>query len=362
VSLEGELQVRLHLGAGQIQRVEIGSTRPDVAQRLLQGRSRAEVLAAIPLMFSICGRSQSTAATLAFAAAAGIQTSADARATATQAVAAEMLRELTWLSLLQWPQRMAETPSADAVAAARASLGPIAATAAQRETIALAAFGMPASSWLGIGTLSGLEQWAAAGHTAAARFIQRSLIAQAESGTAHSGLLPARPTQADWAWLAQAMADEPDFAHQPRWHGAAAETGALARWQSQALIAALLARSPSRVAARLVARLHELALLLADTYPVALGSCMPQSGTGMAWVENARGLLAHRVQVDPRSDKVLDYRIVAPTEWNLHASGPLATALTGAPVADADQAQSLANAVIHSLDPCVACRVEIVHA
>ena len=113
VSLEGDLRVRLVLAPGRIRHVAITSTRPDVAQRLLQVRRRADVQAAVPLLFSVCGRSQATAAGLACAAAAGEAPSAIALAQARRGVAAEMLREAAWLCLLQWPQRLGEAPSAD---------------------------------------------------------------------------------------------------------------------------------------------------------------------------------------------------------------------------------------------------------
>ena len=53
MSLEGDLRVRLFLQPGRIQRAEIASTRPDVAQRLLRGRHRAEVQTAVPLLFAL---------------------------------------------------------------------------------------------------------------------------------------------------------------------------------------------------------------------------------------------------------------------------------------------------------------------
>jgi Ni,Fe-hydrogenase I large subunit len=80
-------------------------------------------------------------------------------------------------------------------------------------------------------------------------------------------------------------------------------------------------------------------------------------GSGLAWVDNARGLLIHQVRL--AGDRVQQYRIVAPTEWNFHPTGALHRALQGAPVADAAAAQQLAERLVHSLDPCVACRVEL---
>lgn len=364
MSLEGALQVRLRLNAGRIRQVEIVSTRPDVAQRLLQGRRRADVQAAVPLLFSICGRSQATCAALACAAAAGETASTMTLAHARRGVAAEMLREVAWLSLLQWPQRLGETPSAEAVAAARLSLTtPPSATEAS-QNIALAAFGMRAAPWLALETVPDLQAWAHAGQTATARFIAQALQAVAGTRAAPAGhaLLPAQVGDGAAADLACALEADPEFARQPHWQGAPAETGALARHQHQPLMRALMAHDPTRITARLLARLRELALLLLDEHAVALGALQLPDGGGVAWVENARGLLLHRVQLDERGQQVLSYRIVAPTEWNFRPAGPLALGLADAPVANESAAQGLATRLVHSLDPCVACHVELAHA
>jgi len=80
------------------------------------------------------------------------------------------------------------------------------------------------------------------------------------------------------------------------------------------------------------------------------------SGDGISWVENARGLLLHRVRLDEL--RVTHYGIVAPTEWNFHPEGALVSDLTGAPAADRANVEQRAIRLVHSLDPCVACRVE----
>jgi Ni,Fe-hydrogenase I large subunit len=61
-------------------------------------------------------------------------------------------------------------------------------------------------------------------------------------------------------------------------------------------------------------------------------------------------------------DRALDYRIVAPTEWNFHPRGALAADLVGSTAPDPAAARHRAQQVVHSLDPCVACVVEVVHA
>ncbi|MGB2816487.1 MAG: nickel-dependent hydrogenase large subunit, partial [Burkholderiaceae bacterium] len=115
-----------------------------------------------------------------------------------------------------------------------------------------------------------------------------------------------------------------------------------------------------------VARLVELAVLTRDLRARSGGRIAPVrghslgSGVGVGLAETARGLLLHRVQV--QRGLVTDYRIVAPTEWNFHPGGPFAQGLKGRRAADGVQLEREARTVVQSLDPCVACRVEIADA
>jgi uptake hydrogenase large subunit len=373
MGLEGELRIGLRVRDARIERIGITSTRPDVARSLLQGRTRAEAVAAVPQLFSICAHSQAAAATLACAAAAGEAASDDRLANDAASVCAEMVREYAWRTLLEAPREIGETPGDDAIAAARASLtfhcaapvGPH--TGDVAHTIALAAFGVGADEWLALGTLRELDRWAAAGHTATARFIRKLRDDDAAAGRHGAGgnagdpaLLEGRHHAAWIGELAEACAADPEFARLPSWRGAPAETGALARLQSDSLIAEFSSESASRVPARFVARLRELSLLLAGRSTALVGARTLPSGSGIAWVENARGLLIHLVQLD--QGRVRSYRIVAPTEWNFHPGGALASALLGTAAADLDAVQHRAALVVNSLDPCVDCRVEFDHA
>jgi Ni,Fe-hydrogenase I large subunit len=124
----------------------------------------------------------------------------------------------------------------------------------------------------------------------------------------------------------------------------------------------MLQRSTSRVPARFAARLHELALLLAGRHDTLVGAIALPTGDGVAWVETGRGLLVHQVRMDATADggpRSTVYRIVAPTEWNFHPAGALAAALRGAPAPDPETVRQHATRVVNSLDPCVACRVEL---
>ena len=145
-----------------------------------------------------------------------------------------------------------------------------------------------------------------------------------------------------------------------------AETGALARQVGAPLITELLQRDGRTASTRFVARLVELALLTRDLRARSGGRIAPVrghalgSGVGIGLAETARGLLLHRVQVE--RGLVTDYRIVAPTEWNFHPGGPLVQGLKGRGAADATRLEREARTIVQSLDPCVACRVEIVNA
>lgn len=364
MSLEGELRIGLRLRDGHVERVRITSSRPDVAGSLLQGRTRAEVGAAVPLLFSICAGSQAATSELACAAAAGESPTAAAQQRCRAAVSAEMLREAAWRTLLDWPQWIGEKPGEDAVAAARGAVSVGSGWPAEQaaEAMAMAAFGVPAAEWLGLSSVAAFDRWADAGRTAAARFMRRLRDDEAAAG-ARSDRSAAQVALLDDAHhaerideIASAADADPDFARHPSWRGAPAETGALARLKSDALIVALTEKTASRVQARFAARLRELALLLTGRASGSVGAKTLPCGDGIAWVENARGLLIHRVSI--AQGRALRYLIVAPTEWNFHPAGALPLALTGARAADLGRVQRHTTQLVHSLDPCVACRVE----
>lgn len=364
MGLEGELRLKLRLQAGRIAGVELDSTRPDVATSLLQGRRVNEVQAAVPLMFSVCARSQAAACRLALAAAAGDDGQADPPDVGAEraAVAEEIVRETAWNALLQCPRWLGETTDAAALLAARAVQGwryddRSAANEALARTMAQGVYGIDATAWLALDRWPALLGWADAGATPMARYL-RGLAAQALD-------VPEPPAPGLWASpsaqslreLADAVAADPGHARRPTSQGAPAETGALARLHDDPLVGQQAGAAPSRLLARHVARLRELALLLCARRQPGLGALTLGPGSGVGWVDNARGLLVHHAQT--RGEVVSLYRIVAPTEWNFHPEGALRLGLGGVPVADAAAARQRALSLINSLDPCVSCTVEV---
>lgn len=367
-NLEGRIDIRLTRRGNTVAGVEIRSSRPQLAQRLMAGRSPEEAAELAGMVFSLCGKAQRIAVQAACGAARGqadggaVSRERDAR------VLMELAQEHAWRLLLDWPQQAGLPPDKAALLALRQGADDPAHFA---ETLAAqlhAQFlGEPPAAWLdrvGAEDLAGFDAWRQAGQTLPARLFA-GLGQGADVGISHAPLLPnlVDLEGAASAELARRALAQPDFCARPLWSNVPAETGALARELDHPLLAAWIARRGRGTGARLLARLLELAEL-----PRWLqGECAPGEGppvvraqalgenVGMAAVETSRGLLIHVARLE--NDRVADYRIVAPTEWNFHPAGPLAQALAG--LAAAGDLEARARLVAQSLDPCVAFGLEV---
>jgi len=160
--------------------------------------------------------------------------------------------------------------------------------------------------------------------------------------------LDAQDSLAPWRHL------DAGFCRRPHWRGAAAETGAIARQQGRAELPA------AAFAARWLARLTELRDWAGGSSRVGAGGTASavhmDAGRGRALVDTARGLLMHEIVLD--GERIADYFIVAPTEWNFHPQGPLAGWLTGRDAADRDAVQGFVARAVAALDPCVRWEME----
>jgi len=158
--------------------------------------------------------------------------------------------------------------------------------------------------------------------------------------------------------VARAMRLDADFVQSPTWRGQCAETGAWTR---------LRHRQDSvgeevSVWTRLSSRWREVVdIAFASQIPeeaqqdplLSSGALALGEGSAIAWCEMARGLLVHWVQVDERG-AVVDYRVLAPTEWNFHPQSTLAYALSELRTDDARSAQCL----VAAFDACVECTID----
>lgn len=378
--LEGTVSVRLRTANGRVRAVSVQVRRP-AAARALCGRTPDEAMRLVPLLFSLCGTAQSLAALEALEDALGL--GARPHTTARVLLAeAEAATNHAWQVLMDWPARLGEAPQPKELAVLRAAAAAIhpalypardglrlgggslrpdraaltAAIAALRKGVERAVFAAPAPT-----DVAALERWAEAGGTGAARLIRR-VLAPGMAGFGACGVAALEPHPA--GWFGERLSVDAEFSARPRQDGAPAHTGPLARRTAHPLVAALLARHGSGLAAHAAARLVELAGLaerlaswadrLDDAEP-APDTGATRRGAGSGVVETARGRLAHWLRLE--DGRIADYRIAAPTEWNFAADGPLARGLEGT-AADVGLAER-AGLLVAALDPCVASAITI---
>jgi hypothetical protein len=374
VNPEGEITVRLACSDRKVRKVSVASSRTGLPPRLVRGRPPADVQRLVPLLFSICQRAQGAASAAALAAAQGLESAPRDQARQALDVTLETLQEGVWRLLIDWPKSIGEPAEVPAVAAIRHASSAVVDDGATldallgvvEDVLREHAYGAPAEEWLASTDLAALDRWVEAGVTLPARLLRRMQDEAPGLGRSDVALMPDATLENLRRSLLRELESVPDFTRLPRWDGAPAETGALARQADAPLIASLLGRDGRTAATRFVARLVELAVLVrhlrtrsAGRVAAVRGHVLP-SGAGLGLAETARGLLLHRVQVE--GGLVTDYRIVAPTEWNFHPQGPLPQGLTGLGAADRERLERDTRLVVQSLDPCVACRVEIADA
>lgn len=379
---EGELIVRVAWDESRIVAVDLASTRPRGASRVLIDRTAAEAVAIVPRLFSICGRAQAVAAALACEAAASRDDEPPIQAARTRLVRGEMMQEYLWRVLVDWPPLTGRAPLPQVLAEARREIGEalardegaasFAATIdAGRRTIEMPdavrtvvqthVLG-PGEPWAVLDDPAAGERWLARRGSVAAEAVSRLFAESPALGASAVALLPAE-SDAVARSVGTALETDPSFEEAPTWHGAPAETGALARMQGAPLIAHVQRIAGHSAAARLLARMVELVGMIRPgtvSEAALCGAAAPAPGHGLGWVETARGLLVHAVELV--AGRVKRYRIVAPTEWNFHPRGALVAGLAGVAARDADALARLVRTVVQSLDPCVASRIEVEQA
>lgn len=316
----GCIRLRLGCDADRISEVSVVSERPAIAQHL-KGRIADEAVRLVPLLFALCGKAQGRAATLALEAARGKESPAHLDPMIEQ----EVIREHLWRWLLDLPTMLGEAPL--------------------REEF------MAANRWVAMS-----QREALCGLLDDPRLLQLAARLKdanddediAESATQLLPPLDAQSSLAQWPTL------NAGFCQTPHWQGQAAETGALARRGDSGV------PTQGAFAARWLARFEELHDWAGAREKVGAGgtaSAVPVTpGRGRALVETARGLLMHEIVLD--GERVVDYFIVAPTEWNFHPLGPLPGWLKGRDASDRDLVRGFVTRAVAALDPCVRWELE----
>lgn len=347
--------------------------------QLLRGQRDDVVVRSLGSVFSLCAHAHRRAAALALAAA---QEHTLSSASPSMALWLETARDHLRSMALDWPQRLPETGAAgpdlrwlrDCPLPLVARQAPTDAAAALDQLDQLRTWledrilGQPIGQWLqDCAAPEAFAHWcqAQAERLPPARFLSAWYpLASCLHMPAHGlQVLHQDPMlqHQHLTELAQAMVHQSDFVQHPVWRGQCAENGPWTR----------LRHGPPQQGAprsawwRLSARWLELLALAQAASDVSdgpetagagsmlsTGALWLAPGQALAWCEMARGLLLHWVQLDA-AGCVLDYRVLAPTEWNFHPEGALAQAVSA--LASNDQAPAAMLAA--AFDPCVSCSV-----
>lgn len=367
----GALTLHIAWNGKAIGGVTVDSSRP-LACRLLAGRTPQQAAQMIPLLYSVCSQAQLAAAMAAMAAAQADGCGARQNAALERAAVCEAMQEHLWRLLLDWPQLLG-LPTAQPQFVNWHGMLKLIATGAGDAQELLAQLshqllGLSSSEWRAMASYADLRAWWLAGDGLLAPLVQALDRRESElepTGTTNCELLP------DWtigdALLACTAQLDMEFAARPHNAGRPMEVGALAFRQHAPLLKDIMRVHRTRLLARLIARLVDL---LDSVEAVAQGrdagrleNAAVADGAGMALVRTARGPLLHYVHLESGgSTKVAQYLVIAPTEWNFHPQGALASSLNGIRAASAELLLETARMWVLSLDPCVGYRIEVRHA
>ncbi len=379
----GEIHIELTHRGGQAISVNIVSTRPETATRVLLGKTPEQVLACVPLLFSLCGDAQAYAALLACRAALDLEAQPQADAARELLLQVETLREHSWRILLDWPGLLGLAPDKTSVAALlkiTARIKPClfregeafslesrlhidvkrldSLSTELTDLLDLAIFGGELGEFQSITHEAHWRDWLTRNSALPAQLLNTLYrLDWLAAGRNELKCLPVLNNPALHRQLLQS--DLSAFSSAPHWQGQCYESTPLHRQLTHPLIAELHGRYGNGLLVRFSAVLQEVATYLPRLKRFGEAMSMPASshgagGIGLAQVQAARGLLIHRLAL--QQGRVYDYRIVAPTEWNFHPNGVVAQGLKqlrGEAASMRRQAEWLINAV----DPCVAYRL-----
>ena len=338
--------IEIHLTPGG---VDIHQQRPAIT-RALVGLPATVALQRIPSLLPICGNAQAIAAARAVAAAKGNaqhpQPDLDASLRQEQALACG------WRLCVDWPDLLGETRQMTALKQLYQ---------AQDDKQRATALGQMITGMDTVRSLEALLAWVEDSDCLAARVIRHT----AEATGANARIQEALPLLDESGLRSRAcaaLAAEPFDPLDPA--GGPLEMGPLAMGRHP-LVMALQDTMGSTVLSRLLAQLLDTrfiarALLATPSEQQPAGApasarSLPRTGdtnSGMGWAVTARGPVFHQVQLadgaDTAADTVVDWRVLAPTDWHFGRHGPVKRELS---LLEASTRGQVAL-VVASYDPC----------
>lgn len=154
------------------------------------------------------------------------------------------------------------------------------------------------------------------------------------------------------------------------------ETGALARVYQFSVIQELYQLYGIGHGVRVMARMIDCIVMLEELKKMVKANVVQMENENhdrtlepirFSQIETARGKLLHRAVIE--HDRVLSYDVMAPTDVNFHSKGPCYTALTNMVSKLKPQGQDVSNmtvkiksnaeTIIHNFDPCIGYEIEV---
>lgn len=330
MTIEGKITVDLKADGT----VLLNSNRSASVSDLLIGRNPEGALTVLPKIYSLCAHAHIAAARLAM----GLELTAKEM----RVVLAENAREHLLRIMIGWKAandtiQLPAQPVMQLVDEMQASKDGHSTAIMLTAYLEAHVLGCTPQQFLELDSLAQLDEWMTASDTVPSAYL-------AEIANNNWQGLGAGPTMFLPKLDAKNLQDQlarPGFSQQPDWLGSPRETGPFSRQFNHSLIKDIVRTHGAGLMARMVSRLVELALLpdqmLQNNEPAI-------STTGLGAVETARGRLIHAVKLN--GGIIVNYSILAPTEWNFHPRGVAAQSLRGL---NANQAR----AIIEAIDPCV---------
>jgi hypothetical protein len=360
----GKLNIRVSWDGNVVRDMEVSSTRPQ-AYRMLKGRRPENVMQMVPLLYSVCGKAQQAASHAAIAMAQGVALQQDGRS-----VACEAMQEHLWRLLLDWPEQLGLPQHRQQFVGWHGSLKEIANGHGNAQNLLAKLhqqlLGMTHEEWQQIDSYAKLNEWLKSGRGALASVFSALDLKESEldfvGETVPCALLPNWTAAEVWKIYAGYL--DHGFTAVPQYEGKPMETGPLAYQQVTPLLQDVLRKRPTRLLARLIARLVDLLdsaeALAQENYNGRIQSVSAVSASGLSIVRTARGMLLHYVRIE--AGRVAEYLSVAPTEWNFHPQGALVSGLIGLKESDEESLMGKVKTYVLSLDPCVEYEIGISHA
>ena len=358
MALAGELTVR----PGMAMPDNLRSSRPAWVNSLAPGSQAAQLPMLLASVFSNCAEAHRICSQWACDAARG--KSEQSQDSALTRLHAETLREHLRRMALDWPGRL--------MSGAEGTRSQLQAMKCLREAPVLAGRpldewikGMPSllpwieDSWLGMSARAWISCWQRDAHewlilwseeseSWLAR-LMREVREAADREVCCAPALRVHDSENELALFAQQLQAGETTGQTPSWRGISAETGC---WTRLAEEAPSMYRTPWLKMGARIAEVAQLSVQGREAKHLQGGRVRLDNGHGLAWIEMARGVLVHRVELD--GERVARCDVVAPTELNFHPQGAVARTLESQKSGSNDHIIALMTAY----DPCVNYRIE----